>query len=56
MARSLRRTVVAVVALAIGFGVVTASGEASAAPAAKHVTSTTTTVTTAQPRALDWWW
>lgn len=55
VAGSLRRKVVAVLALAVGFGVVTGTNPASAASAAaKHSTPATSTPTVRA--AADWWW
>jgi hypothetical protein len=54
VAGSLRRKVVAVLALAVGFGVVTGTDPASAASTAKHVAPATST--SPVRAAADWWW
>ena len=55
VAGPLRRKVAAVLALAIGFGVVTGTSAASAASSTdKHVAPTTGTSTVV--KMADWWW
>jgi hypothetical protein len=56
VAGSLRRKVVAVLALAVGFGVVTGTDSASAASSAgKHLAPASAKAPTVQT-AADWWW
>ena len=54
---SLRRRTVALLALIVGFGVVTGTASASASPAASHSSSVSVTSAHAPTmQAADWWW
>jgi hypothetical protein len=54
---SLRRRIVALLALVVGFGVVSGTASASASPAASQSSSVSvTSAQTSTMQAADWWW